>query len=52
LFLRKELFKKIKENNYVSEEIRKIKNCLNLYYESDYNLNFELQLANLILNNG
>jgi len=49
LFLRKELLEKIKERKLISEEIRKIKDCLNLYYDSDYNLNFELQLANLIL---
>jgi hypothetical protein len=52
LFLRKELFKKLKENNPISGEIKKIKDCLNLYYDSDYNLNFELQLANLILSHG
>jgi DNA polymerase III delta prime subunit len=52
LFLRKELLKKLKENNHVSGEIRKIKDCLNLYYDSDYNLNFELQLANLLLSHG
>jgi hypothetical protein len=52
LFLRKELLKKLKENNPISGEIKKIKDCLNLYYDSDYNLNFELQLANLILSHG
>jgi GTPase SAR1 family protein len=50
LFLRNELLEKIKERKLISREIKKIKNSLNLYYDSDYNLNFELQLANLILN--
>jgi hypothetical protein len=52
LFLRKELLEKIKERKLIFQEIKKIKDCLNLYYDSDYNLNFELQLANLILNYG
>jgi len=52
LFLRKELLEKIKERKLISQEIKKIKDCLNLYYDSDYNLNFELQLANLILSHG
>lgn len=34
------------------KEIQKIKETLNLYADADYNLNFELQLANLILNHG
>jgi len=52
LFLRKELLEKIKEGKPISEQIKKIKNCLNLYYDTEYNLNFELQLTNLILNYG
>jgi DNA polymerase III delta prime subunit len=52
LFLRKELLEKMKERKLISQEMKKIKDCLNLYYDSDYNLNFELQLANLILNHG
>jgi DNA polymerase III delta prime subunit len=52
LFLRKEFLEKIKERKLISQEIKKIKDCLNLYYDSDYSLNFELQLVNLILNHG
>ena len=52
LFLRKELLEKIKEGKPISEQIKKIKNCLSLYYDAEYNLNFELQLTNLILNYG
>jgi DNA polymerase III delta prime subunit len=52
LFLRKELLEKIKERKLISQEIKKIKDCLNLYHDSDYNLNFELQLANLLLSHG
>jgi hypothetical protein len=52
LFLRKELLEKIKERKLIAQEIKKIKDCLNLYYDSDYNLNFELQLANLLLSHG
>jgi hypothetical protein len=52
LFLRKELLQRLKEKKLISQQIKKIKDCLNLYYDSDYNLNFELQLANLILSHG
>jgi len=52
LFLRKELLQKLKEKKLISPEIKKIKDCLNLYYDTDYNLNFELQLANLVLSHG
>ena len=51
LILRKEILQKIKERKSISKEIKKIKNCLSLYYDSEYNLNFELQLANLLLYN-
>ncbi|GIW67290.1 MAG: hypothetical protein KatS3mg096_158 [Candidatus Parcubacteria bacterium] len=49
LFKRNELLKKI--NKPLTKEIYHLKEALDLYYNSDYNLNFELQLANLILNN-
>jgi len=52
LFLRKELLQKLKEKKMISQQIKKIKDGLNLYYDSNNNLNFELQLVNLILNNG
>ncbi len=44
--------KKIKENQKNKLSLEKIKEILALYFDSDYNLNFEIQLTPLILNYG
>ena len=50
LFKRSELLKKLDQN--YGKEINHLREVLKLYYDADFNLNFELQLTNLILNNG
>lgn len=47
LFKRKEIFERKKYN-----EIKNLKKILDIYNDSYYNLNFELQIANLIFNYG
>jgi hypothetical protein len=51
LLLRKKFFEKIRNNQIDMKFIYYIKNCLELYNDADYNLNFDLQIANLLLKN-
>jgi DNA polymerase-3 subunit delta' len=52
LSLRNDLLKNLNNKQLIYSKIKHIKNCLNLYYDFSYNLNFNLQIANLVLNNG
>jgi DNA polymerase III delta prime subunit len=52
LFLRKKALASLKNKIELKEYILKLRQATWLFYDSDYNLNLELQIANLILNNG
>jgi DNA polymerase-3 subunit delta' len=49
---RKDLLKLLKQNKRSNNMVYHLRSALNLYYDADYNLNLDLQLTNLILNNG
>jgi hypothetical protein len=52
LFKRQELLKSLGDSKKINETLLRLRSALNLYFDADYNLNFDLQLTNLILNNG
>jgi len=52
LFKRQELLKSLPESKKSTELLFCLRSALNLYFDADYNLNFDLQLTNLIFNNG
>lgn len=55
LVRRKEFLASLAKNQSKNQKLDFLKNlrsALDLYYDADYNLNFDLQLINLVLNNG
>jgi len=52
LFLRKKILASLNQKDNFRLYLFKMKRAIQLFYDSDYNLNFELQVANLILNDG